>query len=148
MIELLEEINKILTITIKDDLDKIYNEITRKIIPKIIDRKNIISQIFNFINEFQEYFKNDNFSIVPKDYNEFAILVFYIYIEYINSNFWYNFEKSKKEWYNYCISINKAINGIQNISIEWSNAYKFLIKGQIPAKYFWIKKLFMRSLSN
>jgi len=143
--DLLEKINKLnegpKIEDIEDEFKSIENEVK-----KIKDKKDVIEEFFHSIKRFKGTFETEGFEFDAYWYNEYTLLVGYMYLKRFENKieFGQYDDKSKKFLRKLGTSINKAIDGFLELSKEWENTYKSLKEHKSDKE--WINRYFIVEL--
>ena len=122
------------------DYDDLYYDI-EKDLKANKDKKSLIKDFFNSIERFKGTFETDGFNFDAYWYNEYTVLVGYTQLKKFEKEYGQYDEKSKNFLRELCSSLNKAIDGFQELSNEWDETYKSL-KAHKSDKD-WVNKYFI-----
>ena len=146
--ELLREINKIFSLFNHKNIEDIDSLIVKieKQIKDIKDKKVIINDFFNSIKRFKGYYETKGFNFDAYFYNETTLLFGYLYLKEFDVEYGEYIEKTKKYLKELSNSLNKAIDGFQELSKEWEDTYKSLKNHKSDRE--WVNRFFIVDLPN
>lgn len=124
-----------------EDIEECYSIIENKI-KKMSrdDKKGLIIDFFESIKRYKGIFNTEGFSFDVWFYNEYTLLVCYLYLKGCEKEYGQYDEKSKKFLTQLSDSFNKAIEGFLELSNEWKNVYKSLKSHKSDKE--WVHKYF------
>ena len=146
--ELLREINKIFSSFVHkniDDIDSLVVKIEKQI-KDIKDKKVIINEFFHSIKRLKGYYNTEGFNFDAYWYNETTLLFGYLYLKEFSVELGEYDEKTRKYLKELSNSLNKAIDGFQELSKEWEDTYKSLKSHKSDKE--WVNRFFIVDLPN
>ena len=124
-----------------DDIDDCFLRIGNKF-KKMSkeDKKGLIIDFFESIKRFRGIFNTEGFSFEAWFYNEYTLLIGYLYLKECEREYGQYDEKAKKFLIELSYSFNKAIEGFLELSNEWKKVYKSLKSHKSDIE--WVHKYF------
>ena len=143
--ELLEQINKLNNGPNIEDIEDEYRSIENEV-KKIKDKKDVVEEFFHSIKRFKGTFETEGFEFDAYWYNEYTLLVGYMYLKRFENQkeFGQYDDKSKKFLRKLGTSINNSIDGFLELSKEWESTYKSLKEHKSDKE--WINRYFIVEL--
>jgi small GTP-binding protein len=99
------------------------------------------TEFFESIKRFKDMLENEGFDFNVWFYNQFTLLMGYIFIKDYEKEFGLYDDNSKHFIRELSLNINKGIDGFKALSEEWEEIYKELKEGKI--KRDWVKNFFL-----
>ena len=111
---------------------------------KAEDKEKIIKDFFESIKRFKEPFKIAGFDFNAYWYNEYTLLIGAIFLKEFEIDYGEYDEKCKNYIKQLSESLNKAIDGFQDLSKEWEETYASLKAHKSDKE--WVNRYFLMNL--
>ena len=131
-----------------EDIDKLYSDLKSEY-KKVNDTTKMRNDFFDSIRNFEGTFNTDGFNFDAYFYNEYTLLISFIYLKRLQKaekEIGLLNEKTKKFIKEFSNTINKSIDVFDDLSNEWKEIYKNLKKGETNIE--WAKRFFILKLNN
>ena len=140
--ELLSYLRKLYGDKSDKNIDSLFSEIYNKVENLTGEEKEKEkTEFFESIKRFKDMLEDEGFDFNVWFYNEFTLLMGYIFIKDYEKEFGLYDDNSKHFIRELALNINKGIDGFKALGEEWEEIYKELKEGKI--KRDWVKKFFL-----
>ena len=141
---LLEEISNLYRIENNEDVEVLLLKYRKKY-NNIKETKEIVNEFFNSIKKYKGTFETDGFDFKAFCYNTETLLIGYLYLKNLEEKLDFNNydDKFKDLLKKIGLSLNKAIDGFKEMSLDWTQTYIDLKKGESEKE--WINRYFILS---